>query len=119
MKRFLIAAAALAAIASPSAAATKADAMRWETGFQVLSAADLGMTIYCLDKVKGCEEANPVFGKHPKAWQLIAAKAAFGGLHFVLIDRIANRDPKLALRLAQVSVVLQGAVVGLNMRVVF
>jgi hypothetical protein len=118
MKKFIIAAALLCA-STPALAATKADAMRTETVFLALSAVDLGQTVYCLDKVKGCEEANPIFGKHPKAWQLIAAKVAFGGLHFVLVDRLADKNPKAALRVAQVSVVLQGTIVGLNARVIF
>lgn len=118
-KCLLLAAFAASACAAPAAAATKADVMKWELGYQALTVADTALTIQCLHHVNGCEEANPLFGKHPKAWQLIAAKAAFGGLHFVLVDRLADKNPKMALRVAQVSVVLQGAIVGLNARVVF
>lgn len=121
MKRIIqpLIAAVVLAYAAPAAAATKADAMHWELGYQLLNVADTATTIYCLDRVSGCEESNPLFGKHPKAWKLIAAKAVFGGLHFVLVDRLANHNPKAALRVAQISVFAQGTIVGLNARVVF
>lgn len=99
--------------------ATKSDAMKWEAGYQVLSAIDAAETIYCTKKISGCEEANPLFGKHPSTAKIILTKVLIGGAHFILIDRMANRDPKAAMRIAQISVVLQGTVVGLNARIIF
>lgn len=119
MKRLIIAAALCCASTTPALAAIKADAMKWEAGYQVLSAIDTAQTVYCLHHDPDCEESNPLFGKHPKAWKLVAAKVVFGGLHFVLVDRLANPNPKAALRVAQISVVLQGTIVGLNARVIF
>lgn len=119
MKRLtIICATSALALAAPAQAATKADAMKWEAAYQVLSAVDVAQTVYCLDRGT-CEETNPLFGSNPKAWKLIAAKVAFGGLHYVLVDRLANKDPKTALRVAQISVALQGTVVVLNARFSF
>jgi hypothetical protein len=118
--KLTIACAALAlCTAAPAAAATKADAMRWEAAYEVLNAVDAVQTAYCVHHVGGCEEANPLLGKHPSTAKIIAAKVVLGGLHFAIVDRMANRNPKAAMRVAQVSVGLQGAVVGLNMRIVF
>lgn len=110
---------ALAISAAPASAATKADAMHWEMGFQVLSALDAAETIYCLRTSPTCEEANPLMGKHPSTLKIIAGKAIMGGLHFALVDHLADKNPRLALRVAQISVVFQGTVVGLNARIVF
>lgn len=118
MIRRVIIAAALAATAVPAQAATKADVMKWELGYQVLNIADVAATAICLHQPT-CEETNPIFGKHPKVWKLVAAKVVFGGLHYVLIDKLADKDTKTALRIAQVSVLLQGTVVGLNIRATF
>lgn len=106
------------AASSPTLAADKADAMHWEAGFQALSAIDAAETIYALEHHKA-DEANPLFGKHPSAAKVILVKAVIGGIHYALVDRMADKNPKGALRVAQISVALQGAVVGLNARFVF
>jgi hypothetical protein len=93
---------------------TRSDVMKWEAAFLVLSAADLAITVRCLERNE-CEELNPIFGKHPKTSTLVGAKVGAGIVHYLAIDFIARRDPKLALRLAQVSVVVQGGVVGFNL----
>lgn len=119
-KKLLIFAAAASAFAfaTPAYAATKADAMRWEAAYQALSVVDVAQTVTCL-KRDICEETNPLFGSNPKAWKLVAAKLAVGTFHYAIVDRLADQDPKLALRVAQVSVALQGGVVMLNARVFF
>lgn len=117
--RPILIAAALAATSTPAFAATPEDAMRWEMAYQGLSALDAAETIYCLKHVSGCEEANPLLGKHPGPAKIIASKIILGGLHFVLVSRLAHKNPKQALRIAQISVGFQGAVVGLNARIVF
>jgi hypothetical protein len=93
---------------------TRSDVMKWEAAFLVLSAADLAITVRCLERNE-CEEMNPVFGKHPKTSTLVLGKLVGGAIHFTAIDYISRRDPKLALRLAQISVVVQGGVVGFNL----
>jgi hypothetical protein len=93
-------------------------AMKWETTFLALSAVDAAQTIRCL-KRDLCEEANPIFGKHPSAGTIIASKLGGGLLHYVLINELNKRDPKMALRTAQISAGLQGGVVAMNARIMF
>lgn len=118
MNKLLVFAPLALVASSPALAADKSDAMKWEAGFQVLSAIDAAETIYALESGKA-SEANPLFGKHPSAAKVIIVKALVGGVHYALVDRMANKNPKGALRVAQVSVMLQGTVVGLNARFVF
>jgi hypothetical protein len=93
-------------------------AMQWELGYLALSAIDAGQTIECLHR-DACEESNPLFGKHPTAGKLLAAKIALGAAHFVLFKRVYDKDSRMALRLAQMSVLTQGGVVALNARFAF
>ena len=97
---------------------THSAVMKWEAGYLVLSAIDTVETIDCLDRGV-CKEGNPIFGKHPKAAELIAAKVVFGVGHFVLVDHINERNPHAALRFVQGSVLMQGGIVGLNARFAF
>jgi hypothetical protein len=97
---------------------TRRAALRWEASYLVLSAIDAAQTIDCLDR-NVCSEANPIFGKHPRAETLIAVKAGLGLVHFFAFKRALDKSPKSALRLAQVSCVVQGTVVGLNARMIF
>jgi hypothetical protein len=115
--RFAIAAAALA-FASPAFADTQDAARKYEIAYLTLSAIDAAETIHCLDQHK-CTEANPLFGKHPSAVKLIAGKVALGAIHYVAFNRLNERNPKAALRYAQISVGLQGGVVMWNLRVMF
>jgi hypothetical protein len=115
--RPLILAAAMLA-STPAYAATKADAMHWELGYQALNILDTAETIDCLNRGI-CDEANPLFGRHPSSAKLIIAKALFGALHFVIVDRLANHNPRTALRVAQISMFAQGTIVGLNARFTF
>lgn len=108
-------AAAVAAAASPALADP---AQQWEAAYLALSAADAVETVSCLHAHK-CEEANPLFGRHPSTLKLIAGKALLGAVHVALFDRMHDRNPKAALRYAQVSAGLQGGVVALNLRVFF
>jgi hypothetical protein len=78
-------------------------------GYLALSAIDAGQTIHCLDRGI-CEEGNPIFGKHPSAKKLILAKVGLGALHFVAFKALNDRNPRAALRLAQVSCAVQGGV---------
>lgn len=96
---------------------TRSDVMKWETAYLALSAVDLVQTVSCLEK-RTCKESNPLWGKDPKAPRLIIGKIIGGAIHFYTIDRISRRDPKTALRAAQLSVGLQGGVVGWNLRVI-
>jgi hypothetical protein len=92
--------------------------MKWEVGYLALSAIDTAQTIDCLHRGE-CAEGNPLFGKHPSAGKLIAAKVLFGAAHFALINHVNERNPHAALRLVQGSVIMQAGVVGLNARFAF
>jgi hypothetical protein len=83
-----------------------------------LSAIDAAQTIRCL-KRDLCEEGNPLFGRHPSAGTLIAGKLGGGVLHYLLMNELNKRDPKVALRTAQISAGLQGGVVAMNARIAF
>ena len=97
---------------------TSSAALRWELSYLALSAVDTAQTIDCLSRNE-CEEANPLFGKHPSSAALIAAKVAFGAAHFVVFNHLNKRNPHGALRFAQGSVIVQGGVVALNARFSF
>lgn len=100
-----------------------ADAFRdREIAFQALNIADAAETCYIVSSGKG-HEANPlitsVLGKHPDCAALVGLKVGFGALHWFIADRINRSDPKAAKTFQIVSIVVQGSVVGLNMRLVF
>lgn len=97
---------------------TQSEALKWEIAYQVLNAVDAAQTIYVIETGRGVE-ANPLFGKKPKPFVIIAAKASWGVVHFLTVSQITKKNPKLGLRVAQISVIGQGAVVGLNARFVF
>ena len=93
-------------------------ALKWEIGYLALSAVDAVQTIECL-KRHACQEVNPIFGKRPSTKTILISKIGGGLAHFALFTYINDRNPKLALRGAQVSFALQGTVVALNARVAF
>lgn len=127
MTRYLIAAALLASASPALAGPLERDyrieraqqaARNWEHAYLALSAIDAAETIYALDHDLA-EEANPLLGKHPSTAKIIAVKVAVGAAHYALFTYANDRNPKSALRFAQVSAIMQGGVVGLNLRVVF
>lgn len=114
----ILAAGAALALAAPAAADTRSAARHYEAAYLALSAVDLAETIHCLERHQ-CAEGNPLFGRHPSTAKLVAGKVALGALHFALFTRLNQRNPRAALRMAQVSCVAQGGVVALNLRFVF
>ena len=101
-----------------NAESTKSAALKWEIGYLALSAIDAGETIHCLNR-NMCDEANPIFGKHPSTKTLILAKIGLGAIHFAAFSALNDRNPKSALRLAQVSCGVQGGGAMLNARFSF
>lgn len=99
--------------ASAKFRATQKAALKWEVGYLVLSAVDAVQTIDCVHR-NACEEANPIFGKHPSAARVILTKAGVGLAHFLVFRELNKRNPKSALRAAQFSAGLQGTFVVLN-----
>ncbi len=97
---------------------TQSAARKWEIGYLALSAIDAGETIHCLNR-NMCDEGNPIFGKHPSTKTLILAKIGLGAIHFAAFSALNARNPKSALRLAQVSCAVQGGVAMVNARFSF
>jgi hypothetical protein len=93
-------------------------ALRWELAYLTLSAVDAAETISCINRGK-CYEGNPLLGKGAGARTLILAKVGGGVLHFLGFQHVRRRNPMAALRLAQVTTVMQGGVVMLNAQVAF
>jgi hypothetical protein len=118
MIRWLLPAAILACSAPAIAEPSRGEARKWEAAYLTLSAIDAAETIHCL-RHDQCEEANPLFGKHPGAAKLIAGKVALGAIHFAVFERLNGRNPRAAMRFAQVSVAVQGGVVLFNARIFF
>jgi hypothetical protein len=96
----------------------RAAAIKAEAGFLALSAIDAAQTISCLSRNE-CVEMNPILGKHPSAAKVILLKAGLGALHLVAFKSELKKNPTSALRLAQISCILQGSVVGMNARMSF
>jgi hypothetical protein len=97
---------------------TKAAALKWELGYLALSAIDAAQTIDCLNR-DICKEGNPLFGKKPATTKLLLAKVGLGAIQFAAFSYANERNPKTALRLAQVTCLVQGGVVMLNARFTF
>jgi hypothetical protein len=98
--------------------ATKSAAYKWEAAFLALSAIDAAETISCLNRNR-CTEGNFIWGRHPSTGKIVAAKLGLGLIHFGIFKLIADHDPHTALRAAQVSAVVQGGVVLLNVQRAF
>lgn len=89
-----------------------------EIAFQVLNAADAAQTCHVVGSGKGYE-LNPILGKYPSCGKVIGIKVATGLIHYIIADHLRDRDPKTAKVFQIVSIVVQGGVVGANMRLVF
>lgn len=93
-------------------------ANHWEAAYLVLSAVDVAQTCDFL-KRGVAYETNPLFGKHPKCSKLVGFKLIGGGIHYGLFSYLKSHNPRFARTLAQFSVGVQGAVVGLNFEYTF
>lgn len=98
--------------------ALQAEALRWEIAYLALSAIDAAQAVDCIGRGE-CTERNPLFGKRPSAGKIILGKAIGSALHFLAFSHLNKRNPKLALRGAQITAGLQGAVLVLNARYAF
>jgi len=93
-------------------------AVKWEIAYQALNLIDAAETLDCLHR-HVCQEANPLFGKHPSTGRLIGTKVALGLVQYFVWKRTFDRVPSRALKIAQISAVVQGGVVAANLRFVF
>lgn len=96
----------------------RSKAMKWEIGYLALSAVDAIQTIECLERGR-CREANPLYGKKPSPAKVILLKSGLGLFHFFGFQELNRRNPKTALKVAQFSAGVQGAVVAFNLRAAF
>lgn len=94
---------------------------RWrklEIAWQAANAADFATTEYCLRR-DTCHEANPILGKHPSTGELAAFKIGSGAAHYLIAREIARHDAGAAHVFEVVTLIVQGGIVGANLRFVF
>ena len=94
------------------------DVKKLEAAFQVLNIVDTLQTISCLQR-RVCHEANPILGKRPGTMKLIGYKLASGALHVGITDLLMKHDQAMVKPWLYATVVVQGGVVGFNMRTIF
>ena len=94
------------------------DVRKLEAAFQVLNIVDTLQTISCLQR-RVCHEANPILGKRPGTMKLIGYKLASGALHAGITDLLIKHDQAMVKPWLYATVVVQGGVVGFNMRTMF
>jgi hypothetical protein len=111
MKKAIIAALALCASAPAHADAFKDR----EIAFQVLNLADAAQTCYIVGTGRGVE-LNPLLGKRPDCGRVMVHKLTMGAFHFMIAKSLNERE---ARTFQIVTLVIQGGVVGANMRFVF
>lgn len=120
MNKLILAAIPLTLMSTPALADTRGAANDWEKAYIALNIVDTIQTASCLDRHPDwCEEANPLFGKHPSVAKMVIGKALLVGLQYAIFERIRNHDPKAAMRFAQIGVGLSGTAVVLNARYTF
>ena len=98
------------------AEATRKAAMRYEIAYLALSAIDTVQTVRCMERDPDCVELNPLWGKKPSVERIILGKIVGGVIHYAAVDYISRRNPKMALRIAQISVGVQASGVAFNLR---
>lgn len=109
---------ALPLLSSPARATE--DWEKLEATYQVLNFIDLAQTDTCL-RAKTCVELNPLLGKNPSTEKLIAFKLAGGVLHYIITKELVKStgpDSKEVKVWLYGSILVQGAVVGLNFRII-
>lgn len=120
MKLFLSSIAVILLATAPAQAAEPEwnEIKRLEILYQSLSVIDAAQTIHCLNQ-STCYERNPLYGRNPSPELLIGAKLTTGTAHFFATRWMFKQNPRAARIFQHLSIGLQGAVVGANMRFVF
>lgn len=80
-----------------------------------LAAADIATTQSCLSR-KTCQEGNPIYGKNPSLWKMVAIRVPMEIAIDYLAWRAFRKDPEAAIRAVQIKAGITGVVVGLNLR---
>ena len=84
--------------------------------FHVLNAADLGLTLYCLEAVDGCREQNPIYGQSKT--RLVLGKVASAVIYELVLDHLRDSGDHNAVRWFQYgSIAITGGAVVWNLRV--
>ena len=83
-----------------------------------LNLADVVLTYNCLQR-GNCEEANPIYGRHPSLPRIIITKSFFTAAQWAITDVLLEMDPKKAKFLTYASIAINAGVVGWNMQYQF
>lgn len=85
--------------------------------FHALNIADLATTAYCLEIADNCREANPIYGQSLLA--VVAGKAVSAGLYEFGLSRLreSGASHREIRRYQWIAIVINGAVVGWNIKV--
>ena len=97
------------------------DFNRWRIAGWVAAAADIASTERCLHKRDAlgrpvCHEANPLYGRNPSTFRMLATRVPLEIGLDLLAQRIFKRDPQAAITFVQVKAIGTGIIAGLNMR---
>jgi hypothetical protein len=86
--------------------------------FHILNAADLATTLYCLEEVEGCHEANPLYGQSTEA--IVMGKVVGAVAYELLLSHFRAKGDRDAVNILQYgSLVILGGVVAWNTTVIF
>ena len=89
-----------------------------EVIFQLLNIGDAVTTIDLVNR-PNVREGNPLLGSHPSSGKVIAVKSLIGALHFLTYRRFRSKDVGGGFRFEAISIGIQGAVTGANLRFYF
>lgn len=86
--------------------------------WQVLNVLDGASTLYCLNKISGCYEKNPLLGKHPSDKKVLTVLALGGIFHYKLSRELSKTSPEAVKWINIGSVSLKGFVISSNMKII-
>jgi len=76
-------------------------------------AADVATT--CAILSRGGHEANPIYGRNASCGKIAGINAGIGLVSWVLLSRLARRNPEKARDAAKLTTIIRGLVVGWNL----
>lgn len=93
------------------------DAWRWLVASEVLNAGDVISS--CAVFARGGYEANPIYGRDIGCAKLAAIKGGLGVLQFIFARNAIRDNPAKAKKYLRIYALVQGGIVGWNIRQVF
>ena len=85
--------------------------------FHILNISDLGLTLYCLEKVNGCQELNPIYGQSKT--RIVVGKVATAVIYELILDHLRDSGDRDAVRIFQwANIAIVGGVVVWNVSVI-